>query len=122
MDTPAVDIGDSVGKLFPVHLSLAIHFLNIHLVFRYRLAFVVIQVVQFSYTIAGMQQIQNLLHALRVKLGNNSNELRVMNQLFNNVQFQDAVALYNQVNTEGRCVPPLTANLPEFVEPRIFII
>ena len=46
---------------------------------------------------AGTQQILSLLSALRAKLGNNSNELRVMNNLFNNVQFQDSVSLYNKV-------------------------
>lgn len=51
----------------------------------------------WPYFVTGTQQILSVLHALRSKLGNNSNELRVMNTLFNNVQFQDSVSLYNKV-------------------------
>ncbi|XP_067941290.1 protein PALS1-like [Watersipora subatra] len=65
------------------------------------------------------QQILNLLHALRAKLGNNSNELRVMNNLFNNVQFQDSVTLYNQVTKAKKGDKP-TSSPPQPIAPDVY--
>jgi len=65
------------------------------------------------------QQILSLLSALRAKLGNNSNELRVMNNLFNNVQFQDSVQLYNKVTKAKKDHRPVSAQ-PDVITPDVY--